>query len=160
MRSKLPMSSPSTVSGWRRARAVTPARSTTAQRRSLISAAWAPSVMRGIGRDAVGAEAGDAATVAAAASGAGEEFAARCILIGARGSDDAADRGVEAEAADVAPERDGAEHRAAIGIKHDRGAGEVAALHEQFEVARRLRGDGAARRNPQPALGAAGVGRA
>ena len=63
------MSSPSTVSGWRRAKDAAPARSTTAQRRSLIAVARAPSVTRGTGRVAAGAAAGDAATVAATGAG-------------------------------------------------------------------------------------------
>ncbi len=39
-----------------------------------------------------------------------------------------------------------------------RGAGEIVAVREHFEIARRVGGDGAARRNPQLALGAAGLG--
>jgi len=44
--------------------------------------------------------------------------------------DDAANRRVEAQAANVASERDGTEHRAAVRIDHDRGAGEIVSLRE------------------------------
>ena len=81
-------------------------------------------------------------------SARGQKFGPRRVLLGAAEIDEAADRGVEAEAADVAAERDGAVHRAAVGIEHQRGAGEIVVLREQFEIARRVGGDGAARRNP------------
>ena len=93
------------------------------------------------------------------AIGARRKLRARQAMAGIVEIDGAADGGVEAELADGAAERDGAVHRAAVAIEHDAGAGQIAIAREQFEVARRVRGDGAVGRDEEPALAAAGLRR-
>ena len=76
-------------------------------------------------------------------SACGRKLGARLAPVVRRQSDGVADGGVETEAADFAAQRNGAMHRAAVGIERHGDAAQVVALPENLKDARGIGGDGA-----------------